>query len=368
MMSTGEPTKYRFRCVEIVQPIGTFYVGVMPADIVLKIAFADIRRIKRRDIERVVGIQRELNPKRVKELQQYVHNIDATFPTSIILAIDAENVAYDERRGEMQINLAPRVAQIIDGQHRIAGLEGFSARFDLCVTIFVDMDLQDKAMTFATINLAQTKVNKSLVYDLYAFQKSRSPQKTCHTIARLLNREEDSPLHHRIKILGKATGGEHQNITQATFVSGLMVYISHNPDADRDLLKRGKPIAPAPSGRRAKLMFRELFRKGKDAEIANVAWDYFAGVADRWPDAWDSQESGDILNRTTGFTGLMRFLGPLYHHLGHDGFSADAVLSVLRKAKIRDHEFTRENYLPGSTGAVKLYKDLRSKTKIDARS
>lgn len=365
-MSTNDITEYRFRCVEVRQPIGTFYVGVMPSDIVLKISHADIRRIEQRDIERVVGIQRELSPRRVRELQQYVRNIDATFPTSIILAIDGKNVAFNEKRGDMRIAIGSRVAQIIDGQHRIAGLEGFSDDFDLCVTIFVDMDLQDKAMTFATINLAQTKVNKSLVYDLYAFQKSRSPQKTCHTVARLLNREKDSPLHHRIKILGKATGGEYQNITQATFVSGLIVYISDNPDEDRDLLKRGKAIPPAPSGRQAKLMFRELFRKGKDADIANVAWDYFAGVAERWPDAWDSQESGDILNRTTGFTGLMRFLGPLYRHLGHDGFSAGTVLSILKRAKIRDNEFTRENYLPGSTGAANLYNDLRSKTKIDA--
>lgn len=365
-MSTNSTGECRFRCVEVRQPVGTFYVGVMPSDIVLQISYADIRRIKKRDIERVVGIQRELSPRRVKELQQYVRNIDATFPTSIILAIDGKDVTYDKKRGDMRVTIGPRVAQIIDGQHRIAGLEGFAADFDLCVTIFVDMDLQDKAMTFATINLAQTKVNKSLVYDLYAFQKSRSPQKTCHTIARLLNREEDSPLYDRIKILGTATGGEYQNITQATFVSGLIVYISANPDADRDLLKRGKPIEPTPPGRKARLMFREMFRARKDAEIADVVWDYFAGVAERWPDAWDSQESGNILNRTTGFTGLMRFLGPLYRHLGYEGFSADAVLSVLKKAKITDSQFTREKYLPGSTGAADLYKDLCSKTKISA--
>ena len=143
----------------------------------------------------------------------------------------------------MVITREAEIATVIDGQHRIAGLEEFDKPdqpFELNVTIFIDMELQDQAMTFATINLAQTKVSKSLVYDLYELQKARSPQKTCHNIARLLNSEPGSPLERRIKILGKATGEPFESITQATFVTALLKYISSDPMRDRDVLKRGK--------------------------------------------------------------------------------------------------------------------------------
>jgi DGQHR domain-containing protein len=176
-----------FKCITVQQPIGTFYVGSVSSSDVLEIAYADIRRIEQRDIEKIVGIQRELSPQRVKELQKYVRTIDAAFPTNIILAVDDRDAEFDSKSNTMRVKKQGDVAKIIDGQHRLAGLEKFDGTFDLCVTMFVDMDLQDQAMTFATINLSQTKVGKSLVYDLYEFQRTRSPQKTCHNIARLLN-------------------------------------------------------------------------------------------------------------------------------------------------------------------------------------
>ena len=46
----------------------------------------------------------------------------------------------------------------------------------LIVTLFVDMPIENQAMTFAVINLEPTKVNKSLAYDLYEYAKSRRHQ------------------------------------------------------------------------------------------------------------------------------------------------------------------------------------------------
>ena len=69
---------------------------------------------------------------------------------------------------------------------------------------FIDIDEEYQANIFSTINKAQTKVNKSHVYDLYTFSKTRSPQRTVHNICKLLNEEENSPFYHLIKRLGKA--------------------------------------------------------------------------------------------------------------------------------------------------------------------
>lgn len=354
-----------FACLEATQPIGAFYVGVMNAADVLAISYADIRRIEQRDFERVIGIQRELSTPRVRDLREYVTHIDATFPTGIILAIEGKNAEYDPKKQVMRVRREEKVAQIIDGQHRIAGLEGFDGDFQLNVTVFVDMDLQDRAMTFATINLAQTKVNRSLVYDLYSFQKSRSPQKTCHQIARLLNSEEGSPLERRIKILGKATGEAYQFITQAAFVESLIGYISSNASRDRDALRRKKKLPQAPEKDRSKLIFRELFAAEQDAEIADIVWSLFEGVAIRWPDAWNSDERGLVLNRTTGFKAVMRFLGPLYRSYDvHTGFTTDMALKVLQRVRLKDTDFTTENYKPGSTGESALYRELVAQSQV----
>lgn len=362
-----QSTEITFPCIRVTQPIGTFYVGSIPARDVLDIAKADIRRIDERDIERIVGIQRELVPRRVKEIKQYVSNIDATFPTSVILAVAMRHATYDERHRLMTLQREGGVATIIDGQHRIAGLEGFANDFDLNVTIFVDMELEDQAMTFATINIKQTKVSRSLVYDLYEFQKARSPQKTCHNIARLLNREPASPFYGRIKILGKATGEPLQFITQASFVTSLLHYVSADPMKDRDLIKRGRTVERA-SGRKArKLIFRDFFIDDKDAQIARIVSNYFDAVAQRWPVAWDSDEEGNILNRTTGFVALMLFLGTVYRSARdpQGKLSSATVSQILSKIEIRDSELNKDNYLPGSAGRSRLYRDLRTQSGLE---
>lgn len=204
----AEISYINFPCLQVVQPIGIFYVGVMNFREVLQISYADVRRIELREVEVVLGIQRPLSDKRVDEIRKYSRTLGATFPTSVILAVDQwgedeqQNAFYDPDRGVMSIRKDTKIAKIIDGQHRIAGLINYEGpEFQLNVTLFIDMDIEDQAMVFATINLTQTKVNKSLVYDLYDFAVARSPQKTCHNIAKLLNSENNSPLKGRIKIL-----------------------------------------------------------------------------------------------------------------------------------------------------------------------
>jgi len=353
--------KIVFRCLEVEQPIGTFYIGAIQSDDLLEISYADVRRLEQRDIERYLGIQRTLSPQRVTELSKYVRTVDATFPTAVILAIESQHAEYNDQLGVMTITKDDRVAKIIDGQHRIAGLQGYDGpRFMLNVAIFVDMEIEDQATVFATINLSQTKVNKSLVYDLYDYAQSRSPQKTTHNIARLLNREEGSPFLNKIKILGRATPGKDETLTQAAFVEGLMPYISSDPVADRDILKRGgslKRVTTVPSEPR---FLRNFFIDERDADIVLLVWNFFAAVQSRWPFAWNVKETGNILNRTTGFTALMKFLPTAYWAYGE----AEAVVPqefffrIFESVQLRDNEFTPQSFAPGSSGVSRLLKVL----------
>src|SRR6266576_2600045 len=73
------------------QSIGKFFIGAIDAMDLVAISYADIRRQEGREIERYIGTQRDLSPRRVIEIKKYVTTVDACFPTSVILAISSEH-------------------------------------------------------------------------------------------------------------------------------------------------------------------------------------------------------------------------------------------------------------------------------------
>jgi DGQHR domain-containing protein len=259
-----------------------------------------------------------------------------------------------------------KVAKIIDGQHRIAGFEDYrGVPFFLNVTIFVDMELEDQAMVFATINLKQTKVTKSLAYDLYEFAEARSPQKTCHNIAKTFNFKEGSPMQGFIKILGKSSDSSAESITQAAFVDRVMKLITRHPDEDKDLLKRGKHPKKVEGSDKKKLLFRNLFLDKDDAKIAFVLWEYFWAVELRWPGALRDRNKGMILGRTTGFAALIRLLPELMARLTRRPLDEDSsevhrdeILELLKLIDIDAERFNSQEFLPGSSGEGDLFKAL----------
>jgi DGQHR domain-containing protein len=177
-----DPIEHSFPCIRASQPIGDIFVAAIPFKVLIRISHFDVRRVLQedRDVERYLGIQRPLEDKRVKSLSAYVNYKDASFPTSIILAVDEDFANFNEktsvmtvsniRVGERKPSIAiAQLARVLDGQHRIAGLTAFEGdTFDVPVTIFIGADIADQAHIFATVNLEQTKVHKSLVYDLFS--------------------------------------------------------------------------------------------------------------------------------------------------------------------------------------------------------
>lgn len=362
----------KINCIEINQPIGEFYIGAMSYTDLINISYAEMRAIEDNGGIEYFGIQRELTPSRVKELKQYVNTYGASFPTAVILAIDSNNIVkYDKNKKELHIKCAENVAKIIDGQHRIAGLKGYTNQesFQINVTIFIDMEINDQAMVFSTINLAQTKVNKSLAYDLYEYAKARSPQKTCHNIVKVLNTKDGSPFYQKIKILGKALDKDKETITQATFVDKLMKYICTDKQQaieDRDLYLRNKIPKKADEKLLSKVIFRNLFIEEKDAEIAKIVWNYFSSIQKKWPKAWNNIEKGIVLNRTAGFSALMNFLGDIYRYKKKFGeiITQDEFDEIFNKIDISEKDISSDIYKPGSSGQKDFYEDLKRRSGI----
>jgi len=205
-------------------------------------------------------------------------------------------------------------------------------------------------------------VNRSLAYDLYDFATDRSPQKTCHNIARLLNSKEGSPFKDRIKILGTATPGKRgETITQAAFVERLIRYVSRDAMKDRDLIKRGKKLDRVAGQEARDLIFRNMFIDERDAEIARVLWHFFEAVARRWPVAWSTTEKGNILRRSTGFAALMRLLRDAYLSFQRPAqvMEAGEFEALFKRVQLQDGQFNTDVYKPGTSGESRLYEDLK---------
>lgn len=362
--------------LEISQPIGKFYIGIMTAKELLDISYADMRRIEG-ELDRYVGIQRSLNKSRVVEISNFVESIDATFPTSVVLAVRGECAVFDEDNRILTISDGfdleaekkipiNESASILDGQHRVEGLRAAGADdFQVPVSIFVDADIADQAYIFATVNLAQTKVNKSLVYDLLDYSRSRSPQKSAHDIVVALDKFEKSPFYKLIKRLGAATPGrEGETLAQATVVNGIIPLISKNPEQDRYELAKKRKIS-SDKFIYSETPLRQLWINERDGEIAKIFIEYFNAVKQKWPTAWNSREKGHILARTNGFRAFMRLFKNIYlkeKPVFHDTDPAvpeSVFLNYLNRSTLDDGDFTSSKFAPGTSGETALYKKLR---------
>lgn len=358
-----------YRCIPACQPIGEMYVCVLDSEFLKKISYADVRRseIESRDVERYVGVQRVLDSRREKEIGKYVNYVDATFPNSIILCLSSNDAIYKASNNTLSIRNAKSIASVLDGQHRIAGLKYLNegCKFDCIVTVFIDIELEDQAIIFATINTEQKKINKSLAADLAEFYDSRSPQRTCHNIARALQANENSPFYGKISILGSANKEKGESITQYQFVKRLLEHITSDPLGDRDVLKRTDFW-----GNRQKLTYtnkdikkhclRALFIEDEsDVKIAQVILNYFLAIKKRWPNSWDLVEPNNILNKTTGFIALMRFFKDLYLDIAKEVPSMEDFYLRLKDVLVQDGQFTRENYPSGAVGEKDLYEKLK---------
>jgi len=392
--------KLTLNALRVEQPIGVFYIASISARDLVDISYADVRRLaeEQRDVEKYLGIQRPISAKRIRDIRQYIHAPDATFPTAVILAVDERCVEVEElddtsarltlsaftpkepEEGENPIPIG-KIAKVLDGQHRIAGFlddknnwmfGNFTKTFFLNAAIFVGADIAEQANIFATVNLAQTKVNKSLVYDLSELAKTGSPYKTCHNVAVALDREKTSPFYKRIKRLAGATPGRRREpLTQAVFVESLVPFISTQPASDRNLLLEGKRLPLARNEELQKTPFRNLFIQNREVDITEIIYNYFDAIRTKWPHSWESYDAtGNLLPRSNAFKAFMKYLleDVYVEAVGRDIGSiptAEEFALYFDDLQVKDEDFTTRNFVPGSGGQAMFLKLLRREVTLE---
>lgn len=383
----------KINAFEVKQPVGNFYCGVIPAKTLKEITYSDIRRLEdngSRELDDFIGIQRPLSETRKKAIEKYISGPDATFPNSIILSINEKNITWNDNEKTLTIKYhnddeKNKIAKILDGQHRISGFNSNNTNFyddddnyidfDVIITIFVDADISTQANIFATVNLAQTKVNRSLVYDLESLAKSRSPEKTCHDIAVLLNKEENGPFFRRIKRLGVATQGvKNELLTQASFVENVLSLITHDSTADRNYFLskemggekyKNYTLEKTSYDDAIKYPLRASFLNNRDEIIAKNLNNFFSAVEKLWPNAWDKNNKRSSLNKTIGFIALVRTLKTILKFFNQrDGVDKNRVIitdeyfEILDGGVLSDDQFENLDATSKTTGVlVKMLKD-----------
>jgi len=409
--------------IEVNQRMGTYYISSIKAKDLLRISYIDRARMENGEDERAsyLGIQRKLDNKRVKKIADFVMEKDSAFPTSILLSLNENCVTINNNNQKLQLQLdslteeelddkvtnniisnknienykTGGLAKVLDGQHRLAGLAHAIEKlkttkqlslfkdetndellksledFELDVAFFIGYDLHEQAKIFSNVNLSQTKVNKSLVYNLEEYSKKRSPQQICHNIAKILDTSKNSPFYHYIKMLGLKTDGRNyiEPLTQATFVESLISLLSKNPERDRDLANRMKLFNSVTyydeytNKEYEQFVLRKLYEEKKDAEIMDIIWNYFTAVKNRWPNAW-GDVSNSLLPKNNCFRALMKFLRDKYLSLvtiKNNGIpSSDEFMILFKDLKIQDEDFdSSKGIFPrGDGGMSKFYKYL----------
>jgi len=314
--------------ITITQPIGTFYLTMMKAGLLL-----DVVDILRRDLspEGRERIQREYNEEQGEKIAKFSLGQDATFPTSIILSAykdcvridDSSNslrlgkveTRYNEEKDEDEEIWIPlsteslfKIGEIVDGQHRLLGIrhaikklekEGLR-NFEMPVVFMLDLNPNDKAYVFSIINGTQRRVNSSLIVDLFGLREGRSPRKTSHELAEAFYKWPKGPFENGLKMLGKKTQ-KGEMLSQGSFSKYILRLISRNPDRDEQRLSQGKNLLPD-----EKCPLRNYYMDNKDAVIARILHEYFSAIGEAFDVEWNQKPEDFLLRKTVGFAALTK--------------------------------------------------------------
>ncbi len=185
---------------------------------------------RRREHEEEGAVQRILNKSRISGIKDFLIS-GGYFPNNVILnfVIDTQVTIEGDTAS---ISEDYRIAQIIDGQHRIEGIkeaikgDPSIGEIEFPVIFGIGLSTAQCAEIFLSINTEQKVVPKSLIYDLYGltnvtnrdFSIDRS-----NDIAIKLNEDVKSPYSGYIKFPSskKFKGG----IQLATVVTNLKVFV-----------------------------------------------------------------------------------------------------------------------------------------------
>lgn len=260
----------------------SLFITVMNAELLTRISYVAVRGQSTEE----GAVQRVLNGRRISSIKEFAVNI-GDFPNCIVLNWQASTTPLGVTDNALTFEDTERSAQIIDGQHRVAGLSE-AIRIDprvgeigVPVAIYQNLSTRECADIFLAINTEQKSVPKSLVIDLYGVSSEElldPAAARARDVAMLLHDEEISPYYSNIKLPGAKVrkGG----IALSTVAAALKPLVEEKGDFEQ-------------------IGLSELETQGK------VILNYFRALADCYGADWES--SKNAFQYASGFTGAVDF-------------------------------------------------------------
>lgn len=357
-------------------------------------------------------VQRKVESQRVNKIADFlINDPEATFPTNIVLnipitAISEQRINPDSGIIELildnvvleQIELAHSgndnadvYVSIIDGQHRIRGIEVAIERLnediiktkdpkkvkrlddlmkiELVVSYFIDKSLEYQAMIFSTINRTQKRVSQDLVYSLFGLSANDTPYKTALEVVLALNGHPNSPFFKRIRLYGGNYKKDNGNgdfvsppLSQATMIKNIILLICENKrEAENDKYRKRRELLKRTTTK--SLPFREFYALDKDYLISDCLYYFFGSVRKYLKRHWEYSgvtSPQNILQSTVGFEALLRILSDILTTNNITEFTSTTFDQYI--SKLTDIQFENQEQFPITTkGRLIVYEAMKLK-------
>lgn len=347
---------YETHALRVEQRLGTFYVVVLPAELLLQVAASDRMRARMNEDGSgytLEGTQRLIQDKRLNEIGDYINRVDSAFPNSIIVAanydletgldqgeleyisseedgkpIDASHVwtisESNDGCHKLTIPSSEKLAAVIDGQHRLFSFARADAAamkdMNLLCSVFIDLPKALQAQIFATINSTQKRVDRSLTYELFGYNVSDedeeywTPDKLAVFFTRKLATDSASPLQGKITVAPKRDAALDElaekakwRVSTAVIVDGILRLFSSNPKRDANLMRKDEasPRSTLSDGAKDRSPLRDVFIEGNDVLIYKMVLNYLKACEDIF---WKNASEDSFILRTIGVQAVFDIL------------------------------------------------------------
>ncbi|TWI49640.1 DGQHR domain-containing protein [Pseudomonas duriflava] len=202
----------RFAAIQALQS-DTHQVLSFAATVEQVLAIAAIDRVKRDDKGFLLGFQRPLVSKHIKEIRDYLGRPDAVMPNAVVLAFTSGiNV---KRNGgpyvELEVDASSGpVGFVVDGQQRLSALAGLpTSSFQILVSALICNSAEELRRQFILVNNT-SPLPKSLIYELLpsveGLPRRMNARSRAARIVEMLNYDARSSLRGQIKQHTNPTG------------------------------------------------------------------------------------------------------------------------------------------------------------------
>ena len=342
---------------KVSQPIGDFYLVSLPARVLREMCFSRPYERYRQDpsgsVENSSWFQRIFVKRRANPIAEFLKTQEAALPGTFVLAANytedgkflvddkdafSSDICWRARRCpteisghqdclyELNIPSNPKSAMVVDGQHRLGGFKDQSDEIlsmDVPCAVYLDLPIPLQAYIFATINFNQKPVNKSLNYELFAFDidnekpTSWSPDKLAVFFSRKLNVDQASPLRGHIKIGAvDCTENDEKGLTlwkvsTATIVAGIMALITRDSQGDRNrmnqvpICNRNRSLLIGFNCDDEKLPLRALYVANDDKLLYAIVLNFFVAIESLFN---EGDNNYPVFHKTAGVTALFKVL------------------------------------------------------------